>query len=66
MLVRLLQAFDGLELAPDAQPIDSLPPPEWRNAPGRQAKERFFPKTHLTMYAHVRANHPGLFRFSLH
>lgn len=53
MLVRLLQAFDGLELAPDVQPPDSLPPPEWKQAPGRQAQERFFPKTHLTMYAHV-------------
>lgn len=53
MLVRLLQAFDGLELAPDAQTPDSLPPPEWKNASGRQAQERFFPKTHLTLYAYV-------------
>ena len=62
MLIRLLQAFDGFELAPDAQPPDSLPPPEWKNAPGRQAKERFFPKTHLTMYSHVSLRLTSLFQ----
>jgi hypothetical protein len=53
-LIRLLQQFDHVELAPDAQPADSHPPAEWANAGGRKGIERFWPKSHLTMYAHVR------------
>ncbi|KAL5494824.1 hypothetical protein ACEPAI_286 [Sanghuangporus weigelae] len=54
MLVKLCQNFDRVELAPDAQPPETIPPPEWaRNAlPGeRKAKERVWPKTHLTIHA---------------
>ncbi|KAL5494825.1 hypothetical protein ACEPAI_287 [Sanghuangporus weigelae] len=54
MLVKLCQNFDRVELAPDAQPPETIPPPEWaRNAlPGeRKAKERVWLKTHLTMHA---------------
>lgn len=53
MLVRLLQIFDTFELDTDAQPPDSRPPPEWKALGGRQAVEKFFPKTHLTMYSYV-------------
>ena len=53
MIVRLLQTFDAVELDMSAQPADSQPPPSWKNVPGRQSTERFFPKCHLTMYAHV-------------
>ncbi|KAL5533818.1 hypothetical protein ACEPAG_278 [Sanghuangporus baumii] len=54
MLVKLCQNFDGVELAPDAQPPETIPPPEWANnaLPGeRKAKERVWLKTHLTMHA---------------
>jgi len=50
-MVRLLQKYDQITLAPDAQPAESLPPPEWKNGKDRRRVERFRPKTHLTMYA---------------
>ena len=53
MLIRLLQQFDTISLAPDAQASDTLPPPSWGEAGGRKATEKIFPKMHLTMYAHV-------------
>ncbi|EPT04095.1 hypothetical protein FOMPIDRAFT_1022169 [Fomitopsis schrenkii] len=49
-LIKLLQRFSAMELAPEAAPPGSLPPKEWANAPGRKAKERFRPKSHLTLY----------------
>ncbi|TDL19801.1 cytochrome P450 [Rickenella mellea] len=52
MLVKLLQKFDGFTLDEAAQPPDSRIPASWVNVPGRQSMERFFPKMHLTMYAH--------------
>ena len=65
MLVRLLQAFDHIELAPDAQPAGSVPPDEWREeaeAGGRgdrKAVERVWVKSHLTIYAKVRCVEGG-------
>jgi len=53
MLIRLLQSFDRVELAPEAQPLDGRPPKEWQTAGGRQAIETIIPKTHLTLYVHV-------------
>ena len=53
-LIKLLQRFSTMELAPDAAPPGSLPPKEWTNAPGRKSKERFWPKSHLTLYSIVR------------
>ncbi|EJD03501.1 CYP63 cytochrome P450 monooxygenase-like protein [Fomitiporia mediterranea MF3/22] len=51
MLIRLLQAFDNVSLAEDAQPEDSLPPPEWTKAVGeRKSVEKLWPKSHLTLY----------------
>jgi len=52
MLIRLLQTFDSIELDPSSQPADSIPPASWKNAAGRQAMERIWPKSHLTMYSH--------------
>ncbi|KAL0949003.1 hypothetical protein HGRIS_009102 [Hohenbuehelia grisea] len=51
-LVRLLQAFSDIQLAPDAQPAGSRAPPEWKGAPGTKGKETIQPKSHLTLYAH--------------
>jgi hypothetical protein len=51
MLIRLLQSFSGIELDEAAQPADSRPPAEWKNATGRKAIERFWPKAHLTLHA---------------
>lgn len=56
MLIRLLQQFDSMSLAPDAQAPDTLPPLSWAEAEGRKATEKIFPKIHLTMYAHVSSN----------
>ncbi|KDQ19556.1 hypothetical protein BOTBODRAFT_636486 [Botryobasidium botryosum FD-172 SS1] len=50
-LIRLLQKFDRINLAPEAQPPASLPPPSWANGSGRRPVERVCPKTHLTLYA---------------
>jgi cytochrome P450 len=52
MLIRLLQQFQTIMLAPDAQAPDTLPPPIWAKAEGRKATEKVFPKMHLTMYVH--------------
>ncbi|KAF4615947.1 hypothetical protein D9613_011384 [Agrocybe pediades] len=53
-LVRLLQKFSAIHLAPDAQRPDSRPPPEWALADSphdvRKRTEKIKPKSHLTMY----------------
>ncbi|KAF9078274.1 cytochrome P450 monooxygenase CYP63 [Rhodocollybia butyracea] len=49
-LVRLLQQFDTFKLAPEAQPIGSSPPPEWRHKKGRQAEEKIWPAAALTLF----------------
>ena len=53
-LIKLLQRFSAMELVPEAAPSDSLPPKEWASATGRKGKEKFWPKTHLTLYSIVR------------
>ncbi|KIP10692.1 hypothetical protein PHLGIDRAFT_100824 [Phlebiopsis gigantea 11061_1 CR5-6] len=50
-LVRLLQAFDAVALAPAAHPPADRVPPAWRGAPGRKGVERMWPKAHLTLYS---------------
>ncbi|KII89790.1 hypothetical protein PLICRDRAFT_565689 [Plicaturopsis crispa FD-325 SS-3] len=52
MLVRLLQAFSGIALAPEAVPVEARTPEAWKTSGGPQAKERVWPRNHLTMYAH--------------
>ncbi|KAJ8090407.1 hypothetical protein PM082_019005 [Marasmius tenuissimus] len=49
-LVRLLQQFESFTLAPDAQPSGSLPPEEWQHRKGRQAVERIWPGSALTLF----------------
>ncbi|KAG9038187.1 hypothetical protein FRB95_002627 [Tulasnella sp. JGI-2019a] len=51
-LVRFLQQFERIDLAPDGHPPGTLPPPEWKNATdGRQSIERIWPRSHLTTYS---------------
>lgn len=52
-IVRMLQTFDSVSLASDAQPESSKPSAAWANASGRQRIEKIRPKSHLTMYALV-------------
>ena len=52
-LVRLYQNFDHVELALEAQPADSKPPSEWKEAVGRKAFEKVMPKVHITTYCTV-------------
>jgi cytochrome P450 len=58
-LIRLLQRFDNICLALDAQPPDSLPPAEWasevRPLDPRKAREKVFPKTSINMSVKVSA-----------
>jgi cytochrome P450 len=49
-LVRLLQNFHQITLAPDAQPATSLPPKGWAKSAGFSEDEKVWPKSHLTMY----------------
>ncbi|KAA1473301.1 cytochrome P450 monooxygenase CYP63 [Dentipellis sp. KUC8613] len=49
-LVRLLQRFDGVRLAPDAQPRESLPPAEWKTGRGRQCVEQIWPAAAMTLF----------------
>ncbi|EIW61465.1 cytochrome P450 monooxygenase pc-3 [Trametes versicolor FP-101664 SS1] len=50
-IIRLLQNFSSVSLDLAAQPPDTLPPSEWKDAPGRKGKEQIFPKSHLTLYS---------------
>ncbi|KAG8923937.1 hypothetical protein FRC01_012147 [Tulasnella sp. 417] len=51
-LIRFLQKFDTIELAPDGQPSAFRPPAVWKTIrDSRKAVEHFIPKSHLTMYA---------------
>ncbi|KAJ6509736.1 cytochrome P450 monooxygenase pc-1, partial [Mycena vulgaris] len=49
-LVRLLQKFKVFNLAPDAQPEESKPPPSWKSSP-LKGREKITFGTLLTMYA---------------
>ncbi|KAI0824721.1 cytochrome P450 monooxygenase pc-3 [Trametes gibbosa] len=49
-MIRLLQNFSSVSLDLAAQPPESLPPAEWKGAPGRKGQEQIFPKSHFTMY----------------
>jgi len=51
-LIRLLQQFATIAFAPDAHAPETLPPAEWRGAPGRKGVEGVWPKLHLTIYSH--------------
>lgn len=52
-LVKLLQRFSSMELAPEAAPPESLPPAGWAvTGSSRKRIDRFWPKSHLTMYSH--------------
>ncbi|EIW84500.1 cytochrome P450 monooxygenase pc-3 [Coniophora puteana RWD-64-598 SS2] len=51
MLIRLLQNFSRIELAPEALHPDAHPPEHWKSSPGRAPIERFHPRSHLTLYA---------------
>lgn len=56
MLIRLLQRFESVQLAYDAQPAWSRPPAQWKEFASngrRKGKEEFWPKTHLFMYSYV-------------
>ncbi|KAK7055135.1 cytochrome P450 monooxygenase, partial [Favolaschia claudopus] len=48
-IIRLLQIFQFLELAPDAMPSDARPPASWAAGKGRKAIEKIRPKSDLTM-----------------
>ncbi|OSX56951.1 hypothetical protein POSPLADRAFT_1067971 [Postia placenta MAD-698-R-SB12] len=51
-LIKLMQHFSAMELAPEAAPPESLPPAEWAvTGWGRKRIERFWPKSHLTLYS---------------
>lgn len=51
-LIKLLQHFSAMQLAPEAAPPESLPPAEWASTGwGRKRFERFWPKSHLTLYS---------------
>ena len=52
-LIRLLQNFGAMELDLTAQPPESRPPAEWKEAMGRKGLEEIFPKSHFTLYANV-------------
>ncbi|KAF8523080.1 cytochrome P450 monooxygenase pc-3 [Hysterangium stoloniferum] len=52
MLIRLLQAFDVITLAGDAQPPESRPPKSWKFKPGTQGTDEVWAKSHLTLYAY--------------
>lgn len=52
-IVRLLQSFSDIQLDQDSQEPDTRPPADWAKWPGRKGVEKFWPKSHLTVYAHV-------------
>ncbi|KAG8883717.1 hypothetical protein FRB97_006028 [Tulasnella sp. 331] len=52
-LIRFLQQFERIELAPDGHPPGTLPPPEWKNGAGRMSIEKIWPKSRLTAYSNL-------------
>jgi hypothetical protein len=52
MLIRLLQAFKSITVDLDAHP-DARPPAGWAHGNKRQAKEKVWMKSHITMFANV-------------
>lgn len=54
MLIRLLQNFSSVSLDEEACTPELRRPQEWSKAPGRKGMDKFWPKTHLTMYTEVR------------
>ena len=51
MIIRILQAFEGIVWDPEASP-QSIPPPEWANSENlRKREEKVWFRSHLTMYA---------------
>ncbi|KAG6915766.1 hypothetical protein DXG01_009971 [Tephrocybe rancida] len=53
MLIRFMQQFTGVTLDEAASPPDAKPPAHWAQGVGRKTIEKFYPKSHLTMYAHL-------------
>ncbi|KAG9004395.1 hypothetical protein FRB94_002413 [Tulasnella sp. JGI-2019a] len=52
-LIRFLQQFQHVELAPEGHPEGTLPPVEWKddvNVGTRKPIEKIWPKSHVTMY----------------
>lgn len=52
-MIRLMQNFSSISLDSDAQPPGTRPPASWANVKGRKSIEKFWPKSHLTMYSDV-------------
>lgn len=52
-IVKLLQRFENLELAPHAQPEGSLPPKAWKSQSGRRSVEKIWPAMAFTLYVKV-------------
>ncbi|KAJ7704872.1 cytochrome P450 [Mycena rosella] len=53
VIIRLLQNFSLVSLAPDAGPPHAFVPAEWEGKAGRKGVEQFRPRSHLTMYTLV-------------
>ena len=53
-MIRLLQVFDRFELRQGDAPPGSLPPPSWKNGPGRERIEKVWPQSSITLFAKVR------------
>ena len=49
MLVRLMQNFSSISLELDSFPPGSLPPEEFKLAPGRKGIDKVWPKATLTL-----------------
>lgn len=53
MLVRLMQNFTSISLELDSYPPGTLPPEEFKLAPGRKGVDKVWPKATLTLYLAV-------------
>ncbi|KAF7362664.1 Cytochrome P450 [Mycena venus] len=53
-LVRLLQTFSSVSLAPEAQPPSARPPAAWKtdDKSGWKAREKVRPRSHLTLFVY--------------
>jgi len=52
-LVRLMQNFSSISLELDSFPPGSLPPEEFKLAPGRKGIDKIWPKASLGLYINV-------------
>jgi hypothetical protein len=54
VLIKLMQNFSSIEFDAESFEPSARPRAEWKGAEGRKGIEKFWPRSHLTLYSKVR------------